>query len=99
MKSECQLYFAADLQKVKMLLEIARAKTAVLTRWFTAYNGTFGELGSGTIIGDLCNLLEHMTEEDFRNLVEQYTLTGLENMKDNPDLLDALYQLLCTKQW
>ena len=39
-------------------------------------------------------LLEHMSEEDFKNLVEQYTVTGLENMKENPDLLDDLYQLL-----
>ena len=40
------------------------------------------------------NLLEHMSEDDFKNLVEQYTVTGLENMKENPDLLDDLYQLL-----
>ena len=40
------------------------------------------------------HLLEHMTEEDFRNLVEQYTVTGLENIKENPDLLDDLYRLL-----
>ncbi|KAL5259662.1 hypothetical protein ACHWQZ_G009943 [Mnemiopsis leidyi] len=39
-------------------------------------------------------LLEHMTESDFRNLVEQYTVTGLENLKENPDLLEDLYQLL-----
>ena len=47
------LYFAADLQKVKMLPEIAGVKTALFTQRYAAYNETFSELGSGKSFGVL----------------------------------------------
>ena len=39
-------------------------------------------------------LLEHLTDGDLENLVEEYTVTGLENLEENPDLIDDLYQML-----
>lgn len=47
------LYFAADLQKVKMIPEIAGVKTAVFTQRYAAYNETFSELRSGKSFGVL----------------------------------------------
>ena len=45
------LFFAVDLQKVKMIPEISGVKTAVFTKRYVAYNETFSELGSGRSFG------------------------------------------------
>ena len=38
--------------------------------------------------------IDQMTPEDFKNLIENYTVTGLDNIDQNPEFMENLYQLL-----
>ena len=39
-------------------------------------------------------MMEEMTEEDYKNLIEEFTVTGMDILDDNPELMDDLYRLL-----
>ena len=39
-------------------------------------------------------MMEEMTEDDYKNLIEEFTVTGMEILDDNPELMDDLYRLL-----
>ena len=39
-------------------------------------------------------MIEEMTADDYKNLVEEYTITGIDILDDNPELMDDLYKLL-----
>ena len=43
---------------------------------------------------DVRKLIENMTEEDFKNLLSHYTVTCLDDLENNPQWLESLYQLL-----
>ena len=40
------------------------------------------------------SFIDHMTEDDWKNLIENYTVTGLDNIDKNPEFMENLYQLL-----
>ncbi|KAL5272240.1 hypothetical protein ACHWQZ_G000453 [Mnemiopsis leidyi] len=39
-------------------------------------------------------MIEEMTADDYKNLVEEYTITGTDILDENPELMDDLYKLL-----
>ena len=39
-------------------------------------------------------MMEQMSADDFKNLIEDYTVTGMDILDDNPELMDDLYKLL-----
>ena len=39
-------------------------------------------------------MMEEMTEDDYKNLIEEFTVTGMDILDDNPELMDDLYRLL-----
>ena len=39
-------------------------------------------------------MMEEMTADDYKYLVEEFTVTGMDILDDNPELMDDLYKLL-----